>query len=231
MNKNIIYPAYLSEQAIQALLKQIPRSELKFIASELGIDVQALSLKLPSELNERRQALFSQAQAIVSYLEKYHPNQIGTVDYPRTYVQGTLTMFSHFLARKAERPEFSYFGGSTPQTIVGLAGAASSMIVSVQTEVENKNGSRLSSTLPFLLEVLASDLEISSNRFYLYDPGINLALAFYTMRALNENGRPGATYSFFAQVKLDSEHVPADLRPGKHLLLASPLYIINEWRV
>lgn len=225
-----MYPTFLSEQTIHPLLKQIPRNEAKFIAAELGIDPQLLSSKGALAPNDKKQALFAQAFAVATYLEKHHPDQIGTIDGPRRYVRGTLTMFSHMLYNRADKPGFAYFGGTTPHTILGLSGPSNAICVPTQTEIANKNGSRLASTLPFLLEVCASDLEIHATRFYMDDPAINLSLAFYSMRALSDNGQPAIRYSFFAKVKLDSAYVKADLQPSKHILLASPLYIVQEWK-
>ncbi|HEY0753393.1 MAG TPA: hypothetical protein VGD98_05475 [Ktedonobacteraceae bacterium] len=231
MSKNIVYPAYLSEQNIQALLKQIHKDELKTIATELGINMQLLSPKLALAPNDKQQALFAQALVVATYLEKYYPNQIGTIDEARKYVKGTLTMFSHFLHSRTGKPDLAYFSGSTSQTILSLAGSASSVYVPTQTEIANKNGSRLASTLPFLLEMLGSDMEIHSARFYMDDPDMNLALAFYSIRALQENARPSVSYSFFARVQLDSTYLKADLQPSKHIVLAAPLYIVNTVRV
>lgn len=230
MSKNLMYPAYLSERAIQSYLKQIPKNDLKSLAVELGVHFNIFSLKSSLSPADKNQALLTQGLAVAAYLERHHPEQIGTLDHPKKYVKGSLKMFSHFLHRRMEKSAFIYFGGSTAQTIVGLSGEASSIITVAQSEIENKNGSRLSSTLPFLIEVLGSDLEVNATRFYLDDPAINLALAFYSMRALNDNGHPAANYTFFARVKLDSEHVKPDLRPSKHTLLASPLFIVNEWK-
>lgn len=227
MSKNIMYPMYLSEQTIQPLLKQIPRNELKVIAAELGTDIQMFSLKSALTSNDKKQVLLAQAFAVATYLEKYRPDQIGTVDAPRKYVRGSLSMFSHMLYSRKEKTDFAYFGGATAQSIVGLAGLGSGTCVKTQTEIENRNGSRLTSTLPFLLEILASEMEIHSTRSYMDDPALNLALAFYSMRALHENGHPSVTYSFFASVKVDSAFVKPDLRPSRHVLLATPLYMIN----
>jgi hypothetical protein len=114
--------------------------------------------------------------------------------------------------------------------MIGLTGPGSSVYVSTQTNIENKNGSRLFTTLPFLIEALHSDIEIHSTHFSMDDPDINLTLAFYSIRALHANGQPSMDYSFFARVKLDSAYVKADLQPSKRILLASPLYLANRWK-
>ncbi len=229
MSKGLEYYAYLSEQTIQRLFEQIPKKLLPPIAVELGINLYFLTIKATKDRGEQEKALTAQLQAVVAYLEKHKSEQIGTIDNPKMYIKGTLSMFSYFLpqgfgVKESDQPELIYFGGSTNATILGLAGAAS--YVYVDTDGRMK---QVSSSLPYLVNVIAKEYKIipANPRFRPFWDSTTQALdAMEYMEEYNRQGSQLQNYSFVAKLKLDSQKVSGWRgREGHRILLASPLYV------
>ena len=230
--KDLIYPAYLSEHTIQKLFNQIPQNMLGSIAVELNVDVKIFSLKLSKTPAEKELSLISQALAVVSFLRKHQPEQIGTVDEPKKYIEGTLKMFSHYLpqgfgTKENAKPELIYYGGSTEHTILGLAGATSYVNSPTQDPM-----TAVSSALPDLMRVLLKEFDMVSAtpRFNPVKQGSRQAKreaghALECIEYMDEyNGPPVQMLSFFAKTKLDSEQIKG-WDWDKRIVLASPLYV------
>jgi hypothetical protein len=227
VSKGLEYYAYLSEHTIQRLFEQIPKRALSSIAVELGIDIKILTAKLTMNKNDSERTLTSQVRAVVKYLEKEEPQNIGTVDNPKKYVKGTLQMFSYFLpqgfgVKEDATPELIYYGGSTEETILGLAGAASYVYASTDGSM-----SHISSSLPHLVSVIAKEYKITSSHPRFRQRQVSISQVLDTIEYMEEYNREDAhlqSFSFFAKLKLDSKNV-ATWNADKRVLLASPLYI------
>ena len=100
MSNNLEYYAYLSEHTIGRLFELIPKRMLPPIAFELGINLKILTAKLTLNKSENQKTLASKLKAVIKYLEKNEPQNIGTIDSPAKYIKGTLRMYSYFSASR-----------------------------------------------------------------------------------------------------------------------------------
>lgn len=236
MSKDLIYPAYLSARTIQTLFEQIPPKILQGIVKDLDIEIQLtgpVGIKVTKAFSENQQTLIAKAQAVVTYLEKHHPEQIGSIDEPSRYIKGTLRMFSHYLpqafgTKEDAKPELIYYGGSTEHTILGLAGPASYVYNPTQDPMP-----LVSSALPDLVRVLLKEFDMVSAtpQFNPVKQGRKqekreAGHALEAIEYMDEyNGPPVQMFSFFAKTKLDSEEIKG-WDWDKHIVLASPVYVI-----
>jgi hypothetical protein len=227
MGKEVEYYAYLSEHTIERLYAQIG-GRWSFPALGLGIGLAPPFVKFTATKGEgKREDLGVKVKAVVAHLQRHEPHNIGTIDEPKRYISGTLQMFSYFLPQgfggDIRRPELIYFGGSTQQTILGLAGAASYVFTSTGGEMTHE----VSSALPHLTRVIAQNLRVKT--MYgraLYDEHQALDAMKY-MEVHNRRRHYLENHSFFAVVKLDSYKLSDRITypGGKRVVLAWPLYV------
>jgi hypothetical protein len=202
LSDNLEYYAYLSEKTIKRLFEEIPNKALPAIALELGMDLKFLTAKLTLSPNDNQRTLTARLKAVLKYLEKHEPQNIGTIDNPAKYIKGTEFMFSYFMPQGfgvgwEEPPELIYFGASTKETILGLAGSAS--YVFTQTDGVM---SPLSSALPYLAYVIARKSGVKLSHPAFNNPDNNdVITALSAMEYMEEYNRKEdhmQTYSFFA---------------------------------
>jgi hypothetical protein len=131
--KDLKYYLYISDTKIEMLYAQIPSSLQKKFALDLNIDVKLLGAGVGAALKhtEQEETRYSKLKLVLKYLEEQQ--EIGWLDAPKDYVQGTLSMRWGLFPEKDKpyswgppelaRPHIAFFGGSTGRTIVGLAGS------------------------------------------------------------------------------------------------------------
>jgi hypothetical protein len=139
-------------------------------------------------------------------------------------------MFSYFMPQgfgvgDDETPELIYFGASTKDTILGLAGSASYVFTRTDGRM-----TPLSSAIPFLAHVIARKSGVRLSHPFFNNPDNNdVITALSAMEYMEEYNRKEdqlQSYSFFAKVKLNKVYsFPGE--ESKRFVIASPLYVAH----
>lgn len=226
MPKRIVHYEYLAGDRIRSLYQQIHRGRLSNIPIQVSPTVPLIGQVSIGTPTNKEPDLTRQLEAVLKHLEKHQPGSIGTVDEPRTYIAGTLRMFSFFLPlryiqRRRPSPEFIYYGCSTNSTILGLAGPVHNLVGKSQASADTDK--EPSSALPYLVGVLAKEYD-TQTRYGIPD---DEELALDGVEAMEENngkGKQRRAFRFLATVKLDSQNfIGRD--DDKRIILASPIYM------
>jgi uncharacterized protein DUF7019 len=141
---------YLSDTKIEMLYAQIPSRLRDRIAADLKIDLKVISVTVKER--EPVESRFSKARIVVQQVQ--HDYDIGTVDDPRPYFEGSLQLRWGVYPDARIGEPLVYFGGVTRQTILGLGGSARHLVGAVPLTA----GSTFSlggSALPSILTVIS----------------------------------------------------------------------------
>jgi hypothetical protein len=147
MPKPIQHYDYLAQDRVKSLYQQIHKNNLLGIPIQASFTLSFFGFTIGKPAG-KESPLPEQLQAVVEYLQRHQPDDIGTVDSPRKYIGGTLSMFSHFVpqgfgVKTTDKPEFVYYGGSTDTTIIGIAGPAANLVGRATTETGDMGMFRL----------------------------------------------------------------------------------------
>jgi hypothetical protein len=122
---SVKYYLYLSESKVEMLYSQIPRAFLSGLSGELKVSLGVVSTTLKQGADP--ESKYSKVAALVRYLEDQ--DAVGTLEEPKDYFRGTLAMNWGPYDEKFDKPSpLVYFGGTTPETIVGLGGSSKHVI-------------------------------------------------------------------------------------------------------
>lgn len=218
------YYIYISDAKIEMLLPQIPHELKKKVANEFKLSFKIFEIGHKSE-SESEDSRSARLQSVVEYLRS--GDQVGSVDQPSEYIEGTLPMkwgpyvllSPNFQAAdpnadRARRPtDFVLFGGATEKTFCGLVGSARHLVGSVASKdgAEDYAGSAMPAAMHYL-EELASGLGITHS-----DDTLN------SMGSLLDRLRGPAQRLEFVAKRLLEGSVKSG--PRTQCVLASPLYV------
>lgn len=120
---------YLSSAKLEPLYAQIKEPFRKRVALSLGISVPVLPVAPHVEAQVRPPSTneIGMLAVVLSNLDK--AGDIGTVDEPRSYFAGQLTL------RWGSADEFLFLSGSTPRTLVSLTGSNRHLIGHFETDL------------------------------------------------------------------------------------------------
>jgi len=118
------YYLYVSKAKLDMLCSQVGSSGKEKKSFEWGLDLKAFKAirKVESEDEPDRD---DKLKAVIEALEQ--SQIVGTVDEPKDYVKGTLSMrwgIYRDAGRPTEEPPLVYFGGRTEKTILGFGGSS-----------------------------------------------------------------------------------------------------------
>lgn len=142
------------EAKVEAIIDQIPVRLRDRIAAELSIDLKVVGLTVKER--RRPENRFARARIATDYVVRNF--EVGTVDSPGPYFEGSLPM------RWGIYPDHSwgpivYFGGFTPRTIVGLGGSADHILGSSQSDAAGSTFKLPGSAIVSILALISnSDL-------------------------------------------------------------------------
>lgn len=215
------YYVYVSPTKIEQLVAQIPDNALGRIAKTLTIDLKVVR----AEFREKEQSgnTYSALQVVEKYLDEQ--KAVGTVDEPRSYFRGTLSM--RWGPFSGVGSGVVYFGGESEHTVLGLGGSRTSLIGSVG---ESHPGA--ASATPYLVAALQSELDIgvegmpdSRNA----DPRASRYSLMAAYLAATRMVGPTQRLEFLAKRLIwsgsDSGDAHAFEPAGKQVLLGTPLFV------
>jgi hypothetical protein len=144
---------YVSDAKLAMLSSQIPEGIIAKLAGELNISqtvVRDVSVE-PMKPGTR----YGLAKIVGRYLADQ--GQVGTVDSPNTYFEGTLSMkWGPYRTMKWDEPSpLVYFGGESEKTILGLGGSAHHVIGAVGSSSAHSH-----SVTPYLVSRLYEGIEL-----------------------------------------------------------------------
>ena len=134
------YYIYISDTKVDMLYAQIPIKLREKVATELKIDLKLISTTLTQKAPEITR--FSKLKVVDEFIRQNE--KFGEVDKPESYFGGSLNM--RWGGYPSDFPKMVYFGGSTPNTILGLGG-------SLKHVMSNVGDARCSEIIP-----MASDM-------------------------------------------------------------------------
>ena len=213
--KNYIY---LSQRKVDELYEQIPKNILEKIATELHIDLKVMGVGIEAVLkpNQPEPTRYSKLRLVAEYLEKH--GDVGWIDAPKTYFKGTLPMrFGVFPSVYA--PKLIYFGGSTKQTIFGMAGSPKHM---AGYEGVSSIGDLPVSAMPFpFLEEVLESKDFSSSEPLVPGTDADVQSIEYMTTIL---AGPVQSLEFLAKTYL---HLPRKTQNSEEefILFGSPIYV------
>lgn len=230
----LAYYEYLAQERIRNLYQQLGHRRWMLGLGDFGIEVQAFPIpSLRFSAGKSRPAgvdvdVVTQLQALMKRMQERHPNDIGTVDEPKRFIAGNLPMFTYSLprgfgTRPDATPEYIYYGASTQNTLLGLAGPYRNLSLTDQASTDT-GGQHISSAIPCLVNVLAKEYH-RETRYKQYGYSASTALSF--VQYAEEYNRPDCPVNnraFLATVKLDSATM-GNTRMGRRVILATPLYV------
>ena len=150
------YYVYISDAKVDMLLAQIPHDAKQRFATEFKFDLKLLSASRKTE-TEAEDNRYTRLDAVVTFIREY--GNLGTVDEPNEYVEGSLDMRWGPYGEDDEKGSLIYFGGVTERTIVGLGGSMKHVIGnSGQTNAHSH------SFTPMLVRSLERDLNFDERR-------------------------------------------------------------------
>lgn len=215
---------YISDAKVEMLLPQIPHELKKKVANEFKLSFKIFEIGHKPE-GESEDSRSARLQSVVEYLRS--GNQVGSVDQPSEYIEGTLPMkWGPYLllspnfqaadpnADRARRPtDFVLFGGATEKTFCGLVGSARHLVGSVASKdgAEDYAGSAMPAALHYL-EELASGLGLTQS-----DDALNVL-----GRVIDGLRGPAQRLEFVAKRLLEGS---MQYGPRAQCVLASPLYV------
>jgi hypothetical protein len=164
---------------------------------------------------------------VVDYLEQN--DLVGSVDQPRGYFRGQLGLRWGRYFVFGQDSGAVYFGGSTPSTILGLAGSAVNVVGSVGT-----SPAYAGSAAPNILELLRKELNLpGSESAAAADTSSASAMSSANLAAVETASRqmqgPEQRIEFVARKLLWSDDPGVNYEwfnrtPGMKVLLGSPIY-------
>jgi hypothetical protein len=217
MEVSMKYYIYVSDAKVDMLLPQIPHEARQRIAFEFKFDLKLLSASRRSE-TETDDNRFNRLEAVAAFIREY--GNLGTVDAPDEYIEGTLEMNWGPYGGEAFDTEspLIYFGGVTEQTIVGLGGSAKHLIGSNGSSQPHSH-----SATPFLVHRLIKELGSSLSHEEGSRP--NEDSDYWSLRAAElattQMKGPKQQVEFLAKRLLYGK----GYSKKKKILLATPLYV------
>ena len=210
---------YISPTKIDALFGQIDQSLVKRIAKKLTIDLKVLKAELSTTVPD--DTVYARLRVILTYLDQR--SLIGSMDYPGSYLAGSLQMKWGPFVRWNETPDKAklvYFGGATAETIIGLGGSREHVFGNVGGSVAHSH-----SATPEILRVLQKDLGMRLWHEVVDGPDENLALTAVEIASSEMEG-PLQPVEFVAKRLLWGDAKGHYGFYGRRrVLLATPLYV------
>lgn len=218
------YYVYISDAKIDMLLPQIPHEVKQRLATEFKFDLKLLSVARRSE-TESEDNRITRLEAVVAFIREY--GNIGPVDQPDHYVEGTMEMrWGPYGDKVGEQSPLVYFGGVTDQTIVGLGGSMKHVIGGGGTTHAHSY-----SATPFLLARIERELsleervKLSSDDAPADESGGQVDAGGWSLPAVEmastEMEGPKQLFEFVAKRLLYGR----GYSKKKKVLLATPLYV------
>jgi hypothetical protein len=218
------YYLYISDTKVDMLLPQIPHETKKKIATSFGFDLKIIKAGRKSE-EETEENRITRLEAVVAFIREY--GNLGTVDEPEEYVEGNLPMRWGNLA--GMESSVVYFGGVTEKTVIGLGGSMKHMIGSSNSGAVYPHSDSLT---PFLMEYLLKELNLPTphpqpiENLDLYRrEQVDLTVIDAVALASQFMRGPMQNVEFVAKRLVYGRARDTQMDFGKHVLLATPLYI------
>jgi hypothetical protein len=142
---------YISDTKVDVIVDQIPVGLRDRIAAELKIDLKLVSLTVQEV--RRPENRFARARIAADYVIRNQ--EVGTVDSPGPYFEGTLPMRWGVYPEERLDDPVVYFAGFTRQTIVGLGGSARHVLGSTQPTAGVSIFTLAGSALPSIVQLIA----------------------------------------------------------------------------
>ena len=120
---------YVSKTKVDMLYPQIPAKFLSEADAELKVNLGIVSAGLKSRSPDRPSELTGRIASLVSYIRENET--VGTVDDPRTWIQGTADLRWGIVEEYAS--DIALFGGSINSKVLAMLGARESIIGAAQT--------------------------------------------------------------------------------------------------
>jgi hypothetical protein len=216
------YYVYISDTKLDMLAGQIKKSVVKGMAGELKLDLKVLSLSLTDKPSDETR--YAKLQLVDEYLTT--SGDVGSVDSPRSYVRGTMTMrwgpYVRNTLRGGPSTGLVVFGGQMESTYVGLGGSEHHLVGGRRGE----STPTAWSASPYLFAALAPDLGEAPPRESFDEPGRwedlyqdKRSMLLATRRAIQSMKGPAQRLEFLAKRVLDGP-IGSD-----SVILGSPIYV------
>lgn len=216
---------YVSDAKIDMYYAQIPPQLLASIAIELTLDLKVLGSGVNATLKpeQAQETRYSKLKVVVKYLKEHMSSEIGWIDAPLAFFQGSIPMYWGPIPTR-NNTKMVYFGGATQQTLLGLGGSAYHVI----GKPGNANIGEASSDLPSLVDLLTEDLQSQSHSPHQADFDDEDA-ALNAIEVMSRQVKGTAQRLEFLAKKLAYD--PSSLAHGrihpraKHVLFGTPIYV------
>ena len=214
---------YISDTKVKMLLSQISKKMISDLCNELMIDSNILEELSVEPLTPRLK--FGGIKIVERYLES--SERIGSVDDPGAYFKGKLSMMWGTYDAREDPSPLVYFGGESPDTIVGLGGSSHHVIGSTGTSHPYS-----CSGTPFLVARLYKDLRLSDGKGDWNDrdlPAGEQYIAFAIDVATSQMNGISEPVKFLARkLAFFPKNTHMARRSNMNILLGTPLYVCSD---
>jgi hypothetical protein len=226
---SIKYYLYLSESKVDMLFPQIPRAFLSGLSGELKVSLGVVSTTLKQGADSETK--FAKLSTVIRYLEEHHA--VGTVDQPEEYFSGTMQMKWGPYNEQFDKPSpLVYFGGESPETIVGLGGSAKHVVGATGPSHAHSH-----SATPYMVARLYEGLEMPllqddqarltmTKKHFGTDESRNIAMAV-DLATSQMHGEPQSVEFVARRLAHFKKGEHKAWRTDMNVLLGTPLYVAS----
>jgi len=212
------YYVYISDAKVDMLFPRVPHDITERVALEFKMDLKLLAARPETEA-ESGDNRIARLETVVRFIRER--GNIGTVDEPDEYFEGSLSM--KWSDCFVDRTFLAYFGAKTEQTIIGLGASVRHLIGNAEGTVVPMSSST-PAVIAFLSNYLDMERRDSDSRSV---ATLAEELKCSAQLALRSIKGPNQKLDFLAR---RLAHWPADAkwRPESNLssvLVGTPLYV------